>query len=447
MHPKPPNPRTGKSGWLGRRSTRLKSLTAVGALTLGVAGAAFAAAGPASADPAFNFVVVGSDTTQNIMDGFAGTVSEGIIGSYDSVNPVTQTADEIITPGVAGAGGSQQNCSFTRPNGSGQGFNALDASYNPTTTLTQLAVPPQPGCIAFSRSSSGPGSVGTSGPGALDSSGNLVYIPFALDAVTDATGPSTAGQMTTTQCVSTTTGCTNVVNGFGTITFTVPVTNITHANLFTLADLKTLYDSCGTVSEGGVTYNPGTATTGQQQIDLYLPQGGSGTFKFWVATLGIPSTLPACDHQTILTGPAAGIIDEEHDGTAVASDANGITVISIAQWIAQSNGVQLDRRHGAIEQAINGVQPIVSGALNGSFPIVREIYNVASYPEVVNSSGDTSFSPLLNGLLATTNSELCQSGFTISNYGFAALPSPSTPDACGATTNGLRVQETNTGPS
>jgi hypothetical protein len=77
----------------------------VGALTLGLAGAAFAAAVPASADPAFQFVGVGSDTTQGVMDYFAGQVGEGVIGSYDAVNPVSQVADGTITPGVAESGG------------------------------------------------------------------------------------------------------------------------------------------------------------------------------------------------------------------------------------------------------------------------------------------------------------------------------------------------------
>ena len=438
MYPKPPVARTVKSGWLGHQATRLKSLAVVGAVTLGFAGAAFAAAAPASADPAFQFTAVGSDTTQNVMDLFAGQTSGGIIGSYDAVNPVSQTADEIITPGVAQSGGTQQNCSFTRPNGSGQGFKALDFSFNPSTTLGQLATPPQAGCLTFSRSSGGPGSVAASGPGALDTSGNLVYIPFALDAVTDATGPTTAISETT-KCLSTTTGCTN-----GTITFTTTPTNITTASQFTLANLKTLYGSCANVTVGGVTYNPNTATTGQQQIDLYAPQNGSGTLSFWESTMGV-TAVQTCWHQTVATGPAVGISVEEHDGAALASDPNGIAPISIAKWIAMSNGVVTpDVRHGDILQPINGVAPSTGGILNGSFPVVREVYNVMTFNEV--TSGMTGFNPVLAGLFAGTGSSLCQSTFSIEQEGFGALPSASTPDSCGSTANSLRVQETNNGP-
>jgi hypothetical protein len=424
----------------------------VGALTLGCAGAAFAAAAPASADPAFQFVGIGSDTTENVMDYFTGQTSGGIIGSYDAVNPVTQVAGETITPGVAGAGGAQQNCSFTRPNGSGQGFKALDVSYNPSSTLaTGLAVNPQPGCIAFSRSSGGPGS-GTSastGPGIKNTSGNLVYIPFALDAVTDATGPTTATSETT-QCFGpdTPSGFTcSSTTGLGTVTFTTTPTHITNANLFTLGNLQTLYGSCASVTVNGVTYNPGSGGN----IDLYAPQNGSGTLSFWETQMGVTS-VQSCWHQTIVAGPATGVAVEEHDGTALASDPNGIAPISIAKWIAFSNGVVTpDVRFGDILQPIvvsgTAVQPVVSGTLNDNFPIVREVYNVMAYNEVVNSSGDTAFNPTLAGLFVGTGSALCQSTTTIQVLGFGTLPSPSTLDNCGSTANSLRVQETNNGPS
>ena len=446
MYPKPPITRTGKSGWLGRRATRLKSLAVAGAVTLGFAGAAFAAAAPASADPGFQFVGVGSDTTQSMMDVFAGQVSGGILGSYDAVNPVSNVGGEIITPGVALGGGNQTNCSYTRPNGSGQGFKALDKSFNQSTTLAQLTVAPGANCIQFSRSSGAPGS-GTSaatGPGVLDTSGNLIYIPFALDAVTDATGPTTAVSETT-QCVAATTGCTNVVNGIGTITFTTTPTAITNAGQFTLANLQTLYGSCANVTVNGVTYNPNTAAAGQTQINLYAPQNGSGTLSFWESKMGV-TAVQTCWHQTIAAGPAAGISVEEHDGSALASDPNGIAPISIAKWLAFSNGVVTpDLRHGDILQPIGGVQPIVSGSLNANFPIVREVYNVMEFSQV--TSGGANFNAVLAGLFASPNSALCQSTFTIQNLGFAPLPSPSTPDACGSTANSLRVQETTNGPS
>jgi hypothetical protein len=153
-----------------------------------------------------------------------------------------------------------------------------------------------------------------------------------------------------------------------------------------------------------------------------------------------------------VAGPATGVAVEEHDGTALASDPNGIAPISIAKWIAFSNGVVTpDVRFGDILQPIvvsgTAVQPVVSGTLNDNFPIVREVYNVMAYNEVVNSSGDTAFNPTLAGLFVGTGSALCQSTTTIQVLGFGTLPSPSTLDNCGSTANSLRVQETNNGPS
>jgi phosphate transport system substrate-binding protein len=250
--------------------------------------------------------------------------------------------------------------------------------------------------------------------------------------------------------VSTTTGCTN-----GTITFTVPVTAITNADLFTKTDLQTLFGTGMPVTEppagttGSTVYWPAngavTQPAGSTVVDLYVPQAGSGTLSFWATQMGFTAASPpAWDHQTILAGPAVGVAVEEHDGTAYASDPNGLGPFSIAQWIAQSNGFN-DRRHTAILHMINGVAPITGTSLNTAFPIVREVYNVMPYDEVVNT-GDGNFNAQMAGLFVGTTSLLCGSVLTIKQYGFGTLPSSSTPDACGATTTGLRVQETNTGP-
>jgi hypothetical protein len=450
MYPKPPVTRTGRSG---RRGTRLKSLAVVGVITLGFAGAAISAALPASADPAFNFVGVGSDVTENVMDYFAGQTSGGIIGSYDAVNPATGAIGENITGGIVGAGGAQENCSFTRPNGSGQGFNALDYSLNPSTTLAQKAVPPQAGCITFDRSSSAPGSGISTGPGVLDTSGGLIYVPFALDAVTDATGPSSAISVTT-QCDGPLTPAGDTCSsttGLGTITYNTTPAKIVNAGLFTVANLQTLYGSCATVTVNGVTYNPATATSGQQQIDLYVPQSGSGTLSFWESKMGV-TAVQSCWHQTIVAGPATGVATQQDDGTALASDPDGIMPMAISHWIAMSNAVVIpDVRYGDVLQPVvvsgTAVQPVVGGSLNTNFPFNREVYNVMPYNEVVNSSGDTAFNPVLAGLFVGTSSALCQSSFTIEDLGLATLPVSSQPDTCGSTASSLRVQETNNGPS
>lgn len=391
---------------------RLKAVPVVAVVFAAVIGLTVAFAGPASADPATTYVTVGSDTIQDVMNQFATDEFPGQIGSWDAVNPVTGTAHEIITP--------KAGCSMTRPNGSGEGLNALRKSINPNTTATQLAAPPAPGCVDFSRSSSGPG-------GNSVTDGQLQYIPFALDAVGTATGPATA------------------VGGSD----PAVATAITHADLFTEGtttspgDLINLYKSCQPVTEGGVTYDPNIpAAAGDQQIHLYVPQAGSGTRNFWANTLGFnATTLPSCVHDTIV-GTTTPV--EEHDGTVYAQDADGFGPFSIAQWVAQSNGHH-DRRHNAVVHSLTAaasggtaVTPLTSGGtLNTNYPIRREVYTIVQRDRVV--AGDSNFDPTLAALLAGPNSQLCGDLLTILNFGFATLNGSPLGHSCGATTNDLRA--------
>ena len=398
---------------LVRPGRGLTNLMAAGAVTVGMAGFAVAAAGPASADPHQIYAVVGSDTTQDVMNQYSLDLGVNTLGSWNAVDPVTNTATSpppLITPNNAAAG----QCSFSRPNGSGQGLAALRKSINPGTGATQLPVPPGQNCIDFSRSSSGPATNDKSPAGAL------VYIPFAEDAVTVAVGSATT---------------------------------IAQANNFTLANLQSLYN-CNSVTVGGVTYNPGTGTT-LGNIDMYIPQSGSGTLNFWAGVMGfLTSNLPPCLHQTIPAGiTGAGTIVEEHDGTAVTDDPNGVMPFSVAQWVSQRNGHN-DRRHSAILQNIGGTSPCGSTAapsnctgagtsINTGFPVTREVFNVVLFNKV--TSGMTGFDPALAQLIASANSNLCQDAFTILTYGFALLGATTT-DQCGSTASSLRAFDPATNP-
>jgi hypothetical protein len=271
-----------------------------------------------------------------------------------------------------------------------------------------------------------------------------VYVPFALDAVAGATGPSTCTP--STLCPSFTAQLIDKTTGAITTTSATPVpTKITTADQFTFADLQTLYDNCATVTEGGVTYNPGTASGTQVQINLYIPQPGSGTRSFWASTLGFNNTTPpACVHDTIVGGALASAgtannLVEEHDGTAVATDPNGFGPFSIAQWISQRNGHN-DRRHTAILHSLvpsgggSAVSPFsngnpATGSLNANFPITRDVYSVVSFTRVSNTND-----PLFN-LLNGTNSFLCTEQAGIISFGFALIPS-----TCGEVVASLRAQ-------
>lgn len=418
------------------RNLRVRGAVALGVAVLGFTSLAVAQTLPAMADPTQTLVAVGSDTIQDVYNQFALDAAGNLLGSYNATNPVTNAAHEIITPADGTAG---KNCSFARPNGSGEGVANLRLSINPASTNAGAAVAPVAGqgCVDIARSSSGPGTL-------QSNTGPLVYVPFALDAVGGATGPTTCTPATL--CPSFTADLIDKTTGAVTTTTATPVpTKITTADQFTFADLQNLYDNCATVTEGGVTYNPNTATAGQTQIDLYIPQAGSGTRSFWASTLGFNATTPpACVHDTIVGGAlaAAGTgnnLVEEHDGTAAATDPNGFGPFSIAQWISQRNGHN-DRRHDAILHSLTPtgsttpVSPFSNGnpntgSLNPNFPITRDVYSVVSFARVTTTSD-----PLFN-LLNGPNSFLCTDSLQIISYGFALIPS-----TCGEVVATLRAQ-------
>ncbi|MFI7291555.1 hypothetical protein ACIBRY_33660 [Streptomyces anulatus] len=134
--------------------TRVSAGAAFGAATLGLGiMAPVAAADPGTPTDYRVLAGVGSDTTQDVLNGLGEFVDNGsLIASYDATGSAT-----IKTRAV--------NCSIPRPNGSSAGITALNASIDGAT-----------GCIDFARSSRGPAAAGA----------DLTWIPFAQDKVTVA---------------------------------------------------------------------------------------------------------------------------------------------------------------------------------------------------------------------------------------------------------------------
>jgi len=417
-----------------RLKSRLATLVSVGALTMGFAGfGVVLTSSPALADPTCQEVATGSDTIQDVINQYAVDLGTNELCSFNAVDPITGSTTTNIEY-VKGVNATQPaiTCLSQRPNGSGAGQVALRESINSATTATPALSPLMPvGCSDIGRSSSGPTS---------NTAGALTFIPFAEDAVAGAIGPATGG----------------VVNGVNGPVTTV-ATSLTTTNMFTTADLINLYKNCAQVSEGGVTYWPFevgvTQPAGTQRIDLYLPQSGSGTFKFWTSTLGVPTSpsLPACDFQTIQQGTLSGGIVEEHNGRAMGTDTDGYGPFSIAQWISQSNHttgnpVDIDRRYGAVLQSINGVSPFSGTLMNKAFPINREVFMVVEGCRVdatapLPFTGATcSIDPILQAMLVGTGSSLCQDALSILNYGFALLVNNTNePDTCGSIAPALRA--------
>lgn len=218
------------------------------AAALAVVGASaamsLAGAGPASADPEqfdeFNLVGVGSDTTQEVLNAMQGFAAGKFYPAVRTTNgqqllSFDATADGAIDSCIETR---TKSASLYRPNGSTEGRRALSRAFSVGGTwgIGACGIKSASGLIDFARSSSGPGSTQTPQ--------NLVYIPFARDALS-----------------------------FG---YYSPVALNTQTQL-TTAQLTSLF------------------ATGPQIINskLIVPCGiqlGSGTFSFWNTANGIAST-------------------------------------------------------------------------------------------------------------------------------------------------------------
>ncbi|MFE1549619.1 hypothetical protein [Streptomyces sp. NPDC058718] len=133
---------------------RIGAALGVAALGLGVALAPAAQADPNPVTQYRTLAGVGSDTTQDVLNGLGNVVVNGIgqkiIASWDATGTAT------IKTKAAG-------CVINRPNGSSAGIDAL-----------RNAVDTNSGCLDFARSSRGPADTSTT---------DLTWIPFAKDAV------------------------------------------------------------------------------------------------------------------------------------------------------------------------------------------------------------------------------------------------------------------------
>lgn len=350
----------------------------VGAATLGVA----VVTGAAQADPATtvhrSLVGVGSDTTQDVLNGLANGTGTGqildpsapagsdgkLIASYDATpqpSTITTRATGTVCSGI------------NRPDGSGAGVNALRADISAASH-----------CLDFARSSSAP-----------NSTGQFTFIPFAIDAVTAAVK----------------TGSTLPAN----LTFSATAnTNALKAGF----DLNRVYNCLDT---SGNPLAAGTfPTINGITVHPLLPQAGSGTRKFWAATLGFSpnAPLPSCVSDVAKNGAAV----QEHNGNALqrtiaADSSEDIMPFSIAQHIAQGRSLPgvTDRRNGALLETVNSVQPLSGGNLNTSFPIHREVFNVIQTTRLTETKIKTAF--------VGATSKVCTSKYNattsyINEYGF-----------------------------
>ncbi|WP_446042230.1 Ig-like domain repeat protein [Streptomyces sp. SID1121] len=262
-------------------------LTATAVAAAVVAGG-LALASPASADPTpagtFRTLVgVGSDTTQDVLNALAGDIVNGTdyAGTAVKSGDAGLASYDAIEPGTLSTTSKittrKGGSAFLRPNGSGKGRTALTDSLVgiPFQGTTDVIK----GQVDFARSSGGPGVSGTS----------LTYIPFARDAVGVAVKGSALQNLT-------------------------------------IAQLHDIYSGVLTQVNG-------------QQVKPFIPQGGSGTRKFFLAAINVP------DDSTV--DRIATVVQENQADDAVKNNGD-LVPFSVASWIAQNNGIAPDHSRTAV---------------------------------------------------------------------------------------------------
>jgi hypothetical protein len=392
---------------------------------------------PANADPSSEssfgtLVGVGSDTTQDLMNGIAGALG-GVsnnprIASYDAVNSTGIAGGSIVT--------RKHGTSINRPNGSGAGVNALLVSIGQSASLASApgtwTTADTLGQVDFARSSSG--------PSAAVAGGVVTYVPYARDAVDYATAETTNFPQLT----------------IGSASDTVDQNGVGESTLFSIYSGKVNEIATGGSGDPKLVSWAYEANSDETltPIHAYVPQAGSGTRKFWdgASVMAVNETdvdangvvfdkkvtggTSVTDLPTPVT-PAKPV--QEHDGTVLENDLGAIMPFSVGKWITDANNIAgvTDARNGAVLGKLANVSPTTGTdgafALNPDYlstnsQVTRLVYNVIPTAAVADGSS------LTNWAFVGTGSLVCSQTDTIKKYGFgvltAAAPSAS---ACGDT--------------
>lgn len=401
--------------------SRLRQKIGIGAVVASAVSTAFVTVGtPAQivgADPLISraFVGVGSDTTQDVFNAFAG-FSNGRpftplisndgrpTASWDAMaNPNTN----CITPKL-GFG------AIDRPFGSGDGQKTISRAATNTrwdkglgcslSTISSNVA----GAIDFARSSSGP-------PAAFPGT-TLTFIPFARDGL-----------------------------GYA---FVDKNSNGTFAAGLTTDELRAGYGT------GNVPSATGTFVKNGETVRVCGVNPASGTVKSWDKSMGNSGNGVTVNASGANSG--CGTAYEEHDGnewfasafiTGLAANENAIIPFSGAQWVSQGNGVSVDRTGAARAGGVDMGEIILSATgvsigkpyvgtppsyspnttFNANTTFGRDMYVVVPTAKVPAIGGDSSLKSLFRG----ATSAICSTnGVSISNqFGFSSPPSV----ACGTT--------------
>jgi hypothetical protein len=395
------------------RKSRLVKVAAATAAVGSIAAIGFGGNSPANADPKQYeaLVAIGSDTTQDVLNAFAG-FSSGI--NYTPLQSSVATNQTQIISFNAGA----TSCIATktgaglilRPNGSTGGRRALSQIGQGTTTWgtgSPCGAKDVSGLIDFARSSSGPasGDLGT----------DLTYVPFARDALTFAyySADGTSGTDTTRANLTSI-----YTNGTGLIGTTPVIPCGIQTSSGTYGSWNTASGVSGSVMEAGTALCRSLGG---------VPDATGALQEHNGPELKIKGDLLAATSSTLCDGVAGG-------ASVSCANAQVIVGFSASQFVARSNG-KADPAPGpgvglgsiAGSSFVTGTAPNVAAVPAGyADPIFgRDVYNVFLTPVIADTSNG-----VLQSLFVGPTSAVCTADNTVVNLGFLALSDA----ACGTTT-------------
>jgi len=397
-------------------NTFCKSAVTFGAAALIVGALSVPAA---QADPAGNafgkLVGLGSDTTQDVMNGVAAAVGGNQIASYDATNAgptvVTRSGGAAI-PRVSGSGAGRDELLVSV--GAVANKSGVALADGTSTTIDESVV----GQLDFARSSSGPAAKDQSADGVL------AYVPFARDAVDVAYAPGSPLAKVP------------FFIGDGTQAKTAPTLwNVYRGDVsYAYFNADGTYNSVG----GSATGPDGTKAS---KIQPLLPKFGSGTRSYFLGQLGLTDASGFTSTNSFVSDTSAGKPIEEHDGTAVVAADTGSTLaiapFSVSQWVAQANGVGgvTDRRHGVTLADLGKTAGSQTAATTGSGKayatnpayagFVRDVYNI-----VPSRLADDPSSAIAKAFVGK-DSLVCKQTATIAAYGFLPEPATNAATTCG----------------
>ncbi|GIG61218.1 hypothetical protein Lfu02_55900 [Longispora fulva] len=338
----------------------MKIIGRVLGVSLGAAALALAVvASPAAAEPNpvgdyRQLAGVGSDTTQDALNGLGEVVKDGsnnkVIASYDA-RPLNTN---IKTKAA--------NCDFKRPDGSGNGRTALRASNGEAGGLYQGAN--VVGCVDFARSSS-------YGGGTPGEAGAYTYISFGVDSVTYA------------------------VNA-----------NSDLPSSLTYVQLQRIY-RCLTTNVGGTPVTPLLVQSGSGTRSFWLSKMGVTEADIAAGDYPCLQTL----NNTIQEHDGR-VLDNHNDYLMPFSTGQFIAQGNAANILTQTGVTVADRRGSAVLGRVNNLAPVTNGVLNVNFrtELVRDVYDVVPTTKLTD--------PVIAATFVGSTSYVCAAKPTIELFGF-----------------------------